>query len=453
MRTPSFPLRTLLRSLVLAAGPLACSARLAPTHMTETIPCASTDPARYASLTPGHNIDGIAFFSYTISATTNEPLPTVTLTASGSPCGSARDRAACLAKVDATRSTTGWSVADRSGGHFGFSGLPSTDYGVVTAGDEVRLITTIDDLRAAIAPIDSLKKAAAFALVSGVAFSCGQPNARIDNDGILFQDIYGSCSGEETEYLTKMTPDGRVTKSQRELHAKDTNCVEGRRPAGLAAQAEPWLTSLPAHYAAIAHMEAAAVIAFADLERDLSRVNAPAALRARVAKGRLDEVDHAARMTKVARRFGAEPARPEVVIAAGRMPTILELALENATEGCVREAYGALIATHQAAFAGDGSVRAAFEVIAADEGEHAELSFDLGEWLASMLSPREIALVARAQDAAWDELATACDVEPATEVVVSAGMPTASAARQLLAGLRAHVPRFGDAQPRIMRAA
>ncbi len=420
--------------------------------MSETVKCGPLDSARYANITPGPGIDGIAFRALALDPATGELTPAIALDSSGTPCATARDRAACLTKVSATQTNAGWNVSDRTSGQFAPGGY-YTDYGIVTAGDDVHLITTVEELRAAVAPIDSLKKAAAFALVSGVSLSCGQPNARIDDDGILFQQISRSCSGQSTEYLTKMTRDGRVTKSEHQLHPKDTNCIEGRRPAGLASQAEPWLTSLPAHYAAIAHMEAAAVIAFADLERDLARVNAPAALRARVARGRLDEIDHAARITDIARRFGAEPARPEVVVAAGRVPTVLELAIENATEGCVREAYGALVATHQATFAADPSARSAFARIAADEADHAELSFDLGEWLASMLSPSEVALVARAQDTAWDELARACDVEPAIEVVWSAGMPTAAAARQLLARLRAHAPRFGAEAARIMRAA
>jgi len=412
--------------------------------MSETVPCGPLDSARYANITAAPGIDGIAFFTSPFDANTGTFGPQqAALGSIGLVCGTARDRAACLARVDAIQTNEGWKLTDRTLGQFEPRGF-LTDHGVVTAGDEVRLITTVEELRAAVAPIESFKEAAAFALVSGVNFSCGQSNARIEDDGILFQAISSSCGGWKGEHLTKMTRDGRVTTTERELHPADNNCVEGRRPAGLALRAEPWLTSLPAHFAAIAHMEASAVIAFADLERDLARVNAPAPLRARVQQGRLDEVEHAARMTKLARHFGAEPARPEVVIAAGRVPTVLELAIENATEGCVREAYGALVATHQATFATDPSARSAFERIAADEADHAELSFDLGEWLASMLSAGEVALVARAQDAAWDELATACDVEPAFDVARSAGMPTASAARRLLASLRAHAPRFGE---------
>jgi hypothetical protein len=444
MRSRSFPLRTLLRSLVLAAGPLgvACSSNVVATRMTETVPCTPLDGARYANITPAPGVDGIAFFALTVQDATGKPVRS-SVGNSGSPCATARDRAACLAKVEATQSETGWWLYDRTSSYGGEGYGGFRDYGVVTAGDDVRLITTVEELRLAVAPIGSLKEAVAFATISGVQYSCGQPNARIDDDGILFQAISSSCSGRKVEILTKMTSDGRVTMTERELEPKDSNCIEGRRPAGLAPHEEPWLASLPAHFAAIAHMEAAAVIAFADLERDLARVNAPSALRARVARGRLDEVDHAARMTAIARRFGAEPARPEVVVAAGRLPSVLELAIENATEGCVREAYGALVATHQATFAADPSVRAAFERIAADEAQHAELSFDLGDWFASMLSPAEIAMVARAQDAAWAELAAECCVEPAPEVAIGAGMPTAWAARQLLEGLRAHMPRFG----------
>lgn len=114
---------------------------------------------------------------------------------------------------------------------------------------------------------------------------------------------------------------------------------------------------------------------------------------------------------------------------------LLRLALENAVEGCVREAYGAVVAAHQGARAADPEVRAAFARIAADEAEHAELSFDIDAWLMPLLTADERGLVDAAKAQAWIDLAASCEVEPAPEVVRVAGMPAAAGARVLLAQL------------------
>ena len=57
------------------------------------------------------------------------------------------------------------------------------------------------------------------------------------------------------------------------------------------------------------------------------------------------------------------------------------IAIENAVEGCVRESFGALLATWQAKTAGDARVRAAMKRIARDETRHA------GETCASLRVP------------------------------------------------------------------
>ena len=53
------------------------------------------------------------------------------------------------------------------------------------------------------------------------------------------------------------------------------------------------------------------------------------------------------------------------------------IALENATEGCVRETYGALVAHRQANIATDRSIRCMMQTIATDETNHAGLAWDV----------------------------------------------------------------------------
>jgi hypothetical protein len=206
----------MLPALALAAAPLGCSSAPEPTRMSETIPCAPLDATRYASLTPAPGIDGIAFFmspSYGNDGARTSRIGTL--------CATARDRARCLAQVDTTQTTEGWTVS-----RLNDIATESTDHGVVTAGDEVRLIVTFDELRAAVAPVEGLSEAAAFARVNGVNFACDEPNARVDDDGVLFLVIDRSCGGV-VEGLTKLTHDGRLTHSERVLHPKDDECVTG----------------------------------------------------------------------------------------------------------------------------------------------------------------------------------------------------------------------------------
>jgi hypothetical protein len=66
----------------------------------------------------------------------------------------------------------------------------------------------------------------------------------------------------------------------------------------------------------------------------------------------LDEVRHARDVQVLARDFGAETVWAQVKQTALR--SLLEIALDNAREGCVRETFGALLATYQAASAEDG---------------------------------------------------------------------------------------------------
>jgi hypothetical protein len=96
------------------------------------------------------------------------------------------------------------------------------------------------------------------------------------------------------------------------------------------------------------------MVAFEQLERDLSRLGAPQRLRARACKAALDERRHTAIPSALAARFGASPLEP------AREPLPREpWALENAVEGVVRETFGAAEALWRARHAADEGVRRA----------------------------------------------------------------------------------------------
>jgi hypothetical protein len=166
-------------------------------------------------------------------------------------------------------------------------------------------------------------------------------------------------------------------------------CV-GRRPEGLASERATGVSPLGDYYASTAHLEGAAVLAFELMERELQRFGAPRELQERAKRARADEERHHRQMAFMARREGATvPAVQAVQAAMASARSLLAAALENAVEGCVREAWGALAARYQAAMAADPETRRLWSGIASDEAEHAELSLDLHDWYMQQLGPED----------------------------------------------------------------
>src|SRR5207244_2173225 len=122
-------------------------------------------------------------------------------------------------------------------------------------------------------------------------------------------------------------------------------------------------------------LEAASVPAFLLLARDLVVHGAPPALVQAALVAADDEVRHAATMAVLARAHGATP--PAVELTPTPVRELRALALDNAIEGCVREAFAAACAAHQAGAAADPALRTALAAIAVDEARHAALAFAL----------------------------------------------------------------------------
>ena len=440
--------RRVIRAVLLSAGPcltVACSSNV--TEMPERAQCVDlTATSRYGALTLAAGIDGIAFATRTSnrtpdpsSATPPATAPVQRIAPLGAPCSGASDRDACARRIDellGDPSSGGWDLVE--GDCYDCSQTRTTDLAVITARDDVRL-AKLDDVVRATAPVSTRDEAATILRIKGYSFDCDMHNVRPEGDGWTFKRTSSSCSGEKWEYFYKvLAASGQVVEAGRnQLSEADSNCIEGRRPANLALTGVSWLSSLSACFGEIAHMEAAAVLAFDELQGRLRSLGAPPELLARAARAREDEVAHAAVTARLAHRFGGTPATPRVETTSAPPPhvSLLQLALENAVEGCVREAYGALVAAFQGAHASDADVRAAFTRIALDETEHAELSFAIDAWLAPLLTTDERRRVEDAKMQAWLELAASCSVEPAAEVVAVAGIPSATQARALLAQL------------------
>lgn len=209
-------------------------------------------------------------------------------------------------------------------------------------------------------------------------------------------------------------------------------CGAGRRPDSYEAASVEAADATGALLATIAQLEAGAIRAFDVMYAELGEAGAPADLLARVASARLDEVRHARVVAQAARARGARIGRLKMAKPARR--ELVAIAIENAREGRVRETFGALVANVQEERA-SGDLRDLVGMIARDEIVHAQLSWDVGEWLASRLTEDERAEVERAFVAAFDELdAELSRAEPWGDAAL--GLPGRDEQRALLRAMR-----------------
>ncbi len=269
--------------------------------------------------------------------------------------------------------------------------------------------------------------------------SCGPPS--------FIEPIDGGCRFQTIDCQTLCPGYGAA-----ECHAEDASCPKGRlssngftvvcdycgaigrRPRGLLPSAAPaGERALGVFFAAASRLEAASVRAFSELATMLSNLRAPVEFLHAARAAAEDEVRHARLTAGLARRFGARPGRPRVRRARAR-DSLHDVAIENAVEGCVRETYGAVFASWQAAHAADGEIAAAMRSIARDETRHAALAWAIARWAAPRLSAAE----RRHVEGAVREAAAALDdeiAEPPDELVTVAGLPDAATQTRLIAGL------------------
>lgn len=143
--------------------------------------------------------------------------------------------------------------------------------------------------------------------------------------------------------------------------------------------------ALGEHWRAQGEMEHASVIAFHDLARRLSALDAPIELRQRATRAGGQEADHAQRCFDLAGRYLGDSLLPGRLHRPIRLPRSREielarLAVESLRDGVLNEGYAAWLAGQQAARATDPRVRDTLDVIARDEADHADLSADVLSW-------------------------------------------------------------------------
>jgi hypothetical protein len=210
----------------------------------------------------------------------------------------------------------------------------------------------------------------------------------------------------------------------------------GRRPAGLTRE-EPQQgeerAALGAYLAASARLEAASVIAFEALAGELAAHGAPAGLVRAARRSARDEERHTRAMARLASRFGGEFVVPRV--KRRRERSLRAMAIENVVEGCVRETYGALLATYQAEHAADPRVRRAMRAIAADETAHAALAWSVAAWAEGRLDERAARAVRSSMRAAGRALLRDVSAPPPAPLATTLGLPDAEDATRLARGL------------------
>jgi hypothetical protein len=178
-----------------------------------------------------------------------------------------------------------------------------------------------------------------------------------------------------------------------------TYCVGGRAPPGLKGlsgvdgSTGSWLSRM-------AELEQAAVRAFMHLSRELDAHGLPkhAAYALEAAQ---HEVRHARAVTKLALDRGFLPRLAPIDETPLR--SLEEVALDNAAEGCGREAFGAVVNAHQAR-AAEPDIAAAFAPIAREEAQHARFSMELARALMPKLSSAQRHRVREAQERALSQL-------------------------------------------------
>ena len=207
-------------------------------------------------------------------------------------------------------------------------------------------------------------------------------------------------------------------------------CVGGRRPLG---HIELPLDrpDLPTYLAHCARLEAASVLAFAQLADRLAQWRAPAALITRCRAAADEEATHAALLGALARRDGATLEPP----TQRELPVDLACAaLDNAIEGCVHEAWSALACAAAARDAHTSELRATYARLAADEAEHAQLAWDLHTWFMGQVTADQRREIEAAQQRALAELPTLARAQ-ARHTPRALGFPGPGAARHFATAL------------------
>lgn len=445
MRPRQLPqvLRNIVGLTLASVGAHACSSDLGSDM--EPACTGQRNAASMAGWKPGTSVDFMVRRSESVSmpvtAGAEAQINVSEIERVGEPCKTAVDRAACEKQIADFHVVTGTTCQEGPQTDPSVRNRVNCDavYVLFTRGDQVFALTTTPEIEEFLRPIDTKEEAFFLATakkrLSGTCGGQDEPKWKQSGDGfdVLVFDYARSCmpsGGHVDGVVVHVSQNGDVSEIAREESRTEGPCSEGRRPCGLRSngRAKNARSNLGAYFAKASHLEAASVVAFAQLERELAALGAPSRILRALGKARVDEIRHAAVTSRLAKRFGATP--PPVRVKRGRNRSALAIAVENAREGCVRETLGAVIALHRAERAKDADVARAMRSIADDELRHARLSWELMDWLDARLTARGRAAVRRAFEREIAALATELS-DPPRDVAEVAGAPDEKTLRAL----------------------
>jgi hypothetical protein len=202
------------------------------------------------------------------------------------------------------------------------------------------------------------------------------------------------------------------------------------------------------HYARAAYSETVAILSFQQLAFDLEALGAPASLVQEARQAARDEARHARVSLAVARRLGSPgllgrtelPPWPTLSRPVRRAPRLFDVALENATGGCVNEIFGTWLQLHQAQHAPEPVLRAVAEQIARDEAEHAALAFRLFDFFDRGLTPDERREIRAAMREELERCEGSSDLTPA--LTRQLGLPERNEMRRIAQEIERALPAF-----------
>ncbi len=342
---------------------------------------------------------------------------------------------ACADALAALPISAGWTV---NRGQIG----PETRSVVFTRGDEVRQIATLADLKTFLAPIENPRDAI-FLLSNEMpdhSVICDENNVAKVSDGFNVLTSSGFACGagsHRDENIVHVSSTGEVTVTESTIiEYGSAGCAIGRRPEGLIPQKLSSQTNIiGAYFADAARLEAASVFAFERLESELRTYRAPRTLVRDARRARHDEVRHARMTRRIAKKNGSTPAAVHMRRVSNR--PWLDFVKENAVEGCIRETFGALVATYQAQHATDKHIKSAMQLIADDETRHASLAWRVAKWAEDKLNAEERAEVRSLQQAELRRMA--CNLLHEHTPIPEAGLPERHESLRLLKGFSAAV--------------
>jgi hypothetical protein len=164
-------------------------------------------------------------------------------------------------------------------------------------------------------------------------------------------------------------------------------CIGGRRHASARPVSPVGDDIVMAWLQGTAQAETNSVKAFVALARELEHHRAPASLVARCREAACDEVGHARAIGALLLARGGAPAPLQFADVPQR--SLVEIAVENAVEGCVMEVWASAVAHWQASHAADDAIRRLMGPIAADEARHGDLALEIHEWAMTQLDDDE----------------------------------------------------------------